>query len=256
MRRNIPAMILAVGVLGLAAMANAEEKVRVKPTANAEEKVRVKPTAKPKEKVRVKPMPNVEDLVRVKPIDYYLSGFGGYSFPMNTDLSFQGSTLIPDLKLDNSLAFGGKIGMWFTAPRKTLGFDIGVEADAMNFNPDTPGTLELNATYFGLHVLARVPIGVTRDLPNGRWFPYIGAGGGGQRVTFQAPGTTKGRTTAPAFQGFGGVKLFVTKHIAVFGEGKFTYASHTFEFQNGPNTAEFGLTVHALHGVGGLSVHF
>lgn len=197
-----------------------------------------------------------DDGVRVRPIDVYISGFGGYSFPFKTDLLFQGTTLISDLELDKSPSFGGKVGMWFTAPRKALGIDIGVEGDVMNFNPDTPGTLELNATYFGVHVLARMPIGVTEELPNGRWFPYVGVGGGGQRLAFEAPGTTEGRHTAPAFQGLWGAKVFLTKHIAVFGEGKFTYASHTLTFQSGFSTAEFDLTVHALHGVGGLSVHF
>lgn len=198
-----------------------------------------------------------EDDVRVRPFDFYISGFGGYSFPFKTDLSFSGTTIATDLELDKSPSFGGKFGMWFTAPRKALGIDIGTEIDVTNFNPNTPGTVDLNATYFGIQVLARMPMGVTQELPNGRWFPYIGVGGGGQRLAFEVPGvTTEGRHTAPAFQGLWGAKMFVTKHIALFGEGKFTYASHTLEFQSGPFVAPFDLTVHALHGVGGLSVHF
>jgi len=220
MRRNVVAMLIAVGIVGAASIAGAE------------------------------------DGVRVRAIDAYVSGFGGYSFPFNTDLKFQGFTVVSDLELDKSPSFGGKVGMWFTATRKRLGVDIGVEADVTNFNPDTPGTLELNATYFGIHVLARVPMGVTQALPNGRWFPYVGFGGGGQRVTFDAPGTTEGRHTAPAFQGLWGAKVFLTKHIAVFGEGKFTYAAHTLTFQDAFSRADFDLTVYALHGVGGLSVHF
>jgi hypothetical protein len=53
-----------------------------------------------------------------------------------------------------------------------------------------------------------------------------------------------------------GGKVFLNKHIAVFGEGKYTHASHTMTFQSGPFTAAFDLSVNALHGVGGLSVHF
>jgi hypothetical protein len=197
-----------------------------------------------------------EEGVRVRPVDVYVSGFGGYSFPLKSELSFSGTTIISDYQLEKSPSFGGKIGMWFTAPRKSLGIDIGTEIDVTNFNPDTPGTLEINATYFGIHVLARMPVGVTHELPNGRWFPYLGVGGGGQRIAFEAPGTTEGRHTAPAFQGLWGAKVFVTKHIAVFGEGKYTYASHTMEFQNGALLLPFDLTIHALHGVGGLSIHF
>ncbi|OQW33494.1 MAG: hypothetical protein A4E19_03630 [Nitrospira sp. SG-bin1] len=137
-----------------------------------------------------------------------------------------------------------------------------------NFNPDAssgqvlsssigPGillsTLELNATYFGINVLARFPMGITSDLPNGRWFPYIGLGGGGQRLTFQTAGTNECRNTAPAFQGLGGIKVFLTKHIAVFAEGKFIHASHTFGIQGG-GTVE--LDLNSVHGVGGLSFHF
>ena len=74
-----------------------------------------------------------EEEVRVRPIDVYISGFGGYSHPFKTDISFGGPTLY-DVKLDNSPSFGGKIGMWITAPRKTLGIDVGVEIDVTNYN--------------------------------------------------------------------------------------------------------------------------
>jgi hypothetical protein len=194
--------------------------------------------------------------VRVRPIDFYVSGFGGYSSPLESDLTFRGTTISSHYQLEQSPSFGGKVGMWFTAPRRTLGIDVGAEVDVTNFHPDTPGSLELSATYFGVHMLARVPMGVTQELPNGRWFPYIGVGGGGQRLTFEAPGTTEGRHTAPAFQGLWGAKVFLSKHIAVFGEGKYTRASHTMEFQYGSVILPFDLTVHALHGVGGLSLHF
>jgi hypothetical protein len=182
-----------------------------------------------------------QEEVRVRPVDVYISGFGGYSFPFKTDISLAGVTL-SDVKLDNSPTLGGKIGMWVTAPRKTLGIDVGVEIDVTNFNPDASrgqvlsssvgpvgliATLDLHATYFGINVLTRFPMGITPDLPNGRWFPYIGVGGGGQRLAFQAPGTNEGRQTAPAFQGLGGVKVFMTKHIAMFAEGKFIHASHS-----------------------------
>jgi hypothetical protein len=220
MKKIVAAKLLVLSILGLAAVTNAEEGVSV------------------------------------RPIDIYVSGFGGYSFPFKTDVSFQGTTLLSDLELDKSPSFGGKVGIWFTAPRKTLGIDIGTEIDVTHFNPDTPGTLELNATYFGVHVLARVPVGVTSELPNGRWFPYVGVGGGAQRLDFQAPGTTEGRDTAPAFQGLWGAKVFLNKHIAIFGEGKYTHASHTLRFQSGALTADFDQSVNALHGVGGLSVHF
>ena len=208
-----------------------------------------------------------EEAIRVRPVDIYISGFGGYSHPFKTDISLGGLEL-RDVKLDSAPSFGGKIGMWITAPRKTLGIDVGVEVDVTNFNPDASSgqvlsssvgtvmlvqTLDLNATYFGLSVLARLPMDVTPELPNGRWFPYIGLGGGGQRLTFQMPGTNEGRNTAPAFQGSGGAKVFITKNIAAFAEGKFIHASHSIGIVGGGNV---DLTLNSVHGVGGLSVPF
>jgi hypothetical protein len=212
-----------------------------------------------------------EEEVRISPVDIYISGFGGYAHPFKTDISFGGPTVY-DVKLDNSPSFGGKIGIWFTAPRKTLGVDVGVEIDGtVFFNPDASSgqilpsslgpvilgsTLDLNAKYIGLNVLARLPIGVTTDLPNGRWFPYIGLGGGAQHLLLQAPGTSEGRDTAPAFQGLGGVKVFMTKHIAVFVEGKFIHAAHSISIVSTLGGSDIDLTLNALHGVGGLSLHF
>ena len=193
-----------------------------------------------------------QEEVRVRPVDVYISGFGGYSFPFKTDIS-QGGFTVSDVDLDNSPSIGGKLGMWFTAPRKSLGIDVGAEIDVTNFTPDTPGTVELNATYFGVNFMARLPMGVEPDLPNGRWFPYIGVGGGGQRLSFQEPGINKYWSTAPAFQGIGGVKVFFTKHFAAFAEGKFLHASQSQGVQGGPS---IDLTLSSVHGVGGLSFHF
>ena len=200
---------------------------------------------------------HAEDRVQVRPIDFYLSGFGGYAFPFKADLLSRFTSVNNNLEMESSPSFGGKIGMWFTAPRKALGIDIGAEIDVTHFNPDTPGPLQLNATYVGFHLLARVPMGVTPELPNGRWFPYVGVGGGVQRLTFEAPrSTSEDSDNAGAFQGLWGVKVFLSKHIAVFGEGKYTHATHRMNFQSGFATGPLDLKVHAVHGVGGLSLHF
>ena len=208
-----------------------------------------------------------QEEARVRPVDVYISGFGGYSFPFKTDLTLSGLTL-NDVKLANSPSIGGKLGVWITAPRKIWGIDVGAEIDVTDFNPDASsgqvlssnfgpvgliGTLDFHATYFGVNVLVRYPMGVTPELPNGRWFPYIGVGGGGLRLAFRAPGSNEDWSTAPAFQGLGGVKVFLSKHIAAFAEGKFIRASNSIETQGGGSV---DLTVNSVHGVGGLSFHF
>ena len=192
-----------------------------------------------------------QEEVQVRSADMYISGFGGYSFPFSTDLVF-GVLSVPNVNVKDSLSVGCKVGMWLTAPRKTWGIDVGAEIDVTHFNPDISNTsLELDATYFGLNVLARLPMGVTPDLPNGRWFPYIGVGGGGQRLAVKV---TEGRNTAPAFQGLGGIKVFLNKHVAAFAEGKFIYASHNQELEGTIVSLELDLS--SVHGVGGLSFHF
>lgn len=190
-----------------------------------------------------------QEEVHVQPVDGYVSGFGGYSFPFKTDVSSGGfGFTAQDVELENSPSFGGKIGLWVTAPRKTLGIDIGAEVDVTHFNPGPT----LNATYFGVNLMARLPMGVGPELPNGRWFPYVGLGGGAQRLSVEVFGYKEGNTV-PAFQGLGGVKVFVLKHVALFAEGKFTHASHRQVF-HGFSPVDF--TVNAVHGVGGLSLHF
>ena len=184
-----------------------------------------------------------QEEVRVKPVDVYISGFGGYSFPFKTDVS-SGGFPIGYTDFENSPSFGGKVGLWATAPRKTLGIDIGAEVDVTHFDPDQ----SLSATYFGVNLMARLPMGGEPDLPNGRWFPYIGVGGGAQWLNATEFGFKS--NTAPAFQGLGGVKVFVFKHVAVFVEGKFTHASHSLMF------ASANFAVNVVHGVGGLSLHF
>lgn len=184
-----------------------------------------------------------QEEVRVKPVDVYISGFGGYSFSFNTDISSGGTVLLQNAEYEKSPSFGGKVGLWFTAPRKTLGIDIGAEIDVTRFDPDPT----LNATYFGVNLMARLPMGVEPELPNARWFPYIGIGGGAQRLNFELSGL-KRDDISPAFQGLWRAKVFIVNHIAGFVEGKFTHVSHTLE--------SLDITLNALHGVGGLSLHF
>lgn len=217
-----------------------------------------------------------DEEVQIRPVDAYLSLYGGIASPFKTDVtestSFSSSVTAKDSKLDNSASIGGKAGLWFTAPRKSLGLDLGLELDVTNFGPDqkagqvlatTSGfnivtsSVNLNATLIGINFLARLPVGVTADFPNGRWYPYLGIGGGVERLTFRtANSTNEGRDSSPAFQGLGGIKVFLFKHVAVFAEAKYTHASHTLDFQGVGVTATDKLTVDTVHGVGGLSFHF
>lgn len=191
--------------------------------------------------------------IYVKPLDMYISGLGGYSFPFKTDVTAGGSFgsfTFQNVDLENSPSYGGKIGVWFTESRKTWGIDIGTEGEIVYFDPDP----SLRVGYFGINVLARVPMEVSTDLPNGRWFPYIGLGGGVQHLRSNGFGSPD--DTASAFQGLGGVKVFLLKHLAVFVEAKFTHAAHRLESNDpGFGNVSRDFPLNSLHGVGGLSLH-
>jgi Outer membrane protein beta-barrel domain len=212
-----------------------------------------------------------EEVVQLRPTDAYFSLFGGIALPFKTDVTESGVTA-KDSKLSSSASIGGKAGIWFTAPRKSLGLDLGYELDITNYNPDqkagqilttTTGgfvrtnAFDLNATFIGINFLARLPMGITPELPNGRWFPYLGIGGGVERVGFRIPSsTTTGADSSLALQALGGFKVFLLKHVAVFGEVKFTHSSHSLEFQGTGFTFTDELTLNTVHGVGGVSFHF
>lgn len=222
-----------------------------------------------------------QDDVRLNPIDRYISVFGGVALPSKTDVTEVGpgtNVTIFDVKLDNSPSIGGKIGMYTTQFRAGTGIDFGFELDITNFTPDQKGNqirnasgtllgvpvtavvtshININSTLIAVNLLARKPFGVTQDFPNGRWSPYVGIGGGIQTTTFEPPGTIeKGRQTDPAFQGLAGVKAFLTQHVALFGEYKFTHASHTFETQSGGAIITDKFTFNVNHFVGGIAIHF
>ena len=91
-----------------------------------------------------------DEEIHVRPIDAYLSLYGGVASPFKTDVtesaSFSSSVTAKDSKLDNSASIGGKAGLWFTAPRKSLGLDFGVELDVTNFGPDRKAGQVLTTT--------------------------------------------------------------------------------------------------------------
>jgi opacity protein-like surface antigen len=220
-----------------------------------------------------------EEPAAIRTIDFYVSLYGGVNSPFKTDFIQTGPGVninARDLKLEESASIGGKVGFWMTGARAKTSLDFGAELDVMNFNPDfkagqrlngtangVPTTItlladgDINATLYAVNLLVRLPIGVTPDTPHGRWFPYLGIGGGFQTTSFCRACSKEAVDTAPAFQGLAGVKVFLFKQLALFGEYKFTHAVHTFEteiFGGGRIKDELDFNVN--HFVGGLSLHF
>jgi opacity protein-like surface antigen len=203
--------------------------------------------------------------------DFAVAGFGGGAFPFETDFP-----------LSNSVSFGGKIQAWTTAARATIGLDFGAEVDVTQYYPDSASTAapasscisirgvgcrtgngsgatatDVSATIAALNLLLRWPLGVSDTFPQGRWYPYLGIGGGAEiaRATVQGSGATD-TDTAPVLQVLGGATVFLTKHLSVFAEYKFTHAAHTFSFATSPVPTRQDNTYNVNYVVGGLAVHF
>jgi opacity protein-like surface antigen len=213
-----------------------------------------------------------------QPWDFAVSGFAGGAIPFTLDVSVTEPTTATDLRgtgveLSTSVSFGGKLSAWWTGFRRYIGLDVGSELDVTQFYPDLKqqdvsihGTLEgrpfvgtltlekidLSATIVAANLMVRRPIGVTAGLPHGRWHLYAGIGGGVEIAHAKLRGGTTDTDTAGVFQTLAGLKVFLTRPVALFAEYKYTYADHDFTF----NGNQGGVTLSINHVVGGVAVHF
>ncbi|WP_447977165.1 outer membrane protein [Candidatus Nitrospira bockiana] len=213
-------------------------------------------------------------------MDFSIAGFGGWSIPLQQDLTVTDSDptigdnyTAKNLSLKHSPSLGLKATAWTSAVRDRLGIDLGLELDYMHFRPtlkeqdadatgsdvDSPvvgvttSRTRLRAHLIALNVMVRWPLGVSPAFPHGRWYPYVGAGGGVQITrAIAAESGMSDTSTAALWQALAGVKFFVTRHVALFGEYKHTYADHAFTF----GTSRQELTVQANHLLAGLAFHF
>ena len=208
--------------------------------------------------------------------DISLSGFAGFAIPLPTMVNQTNATqstnfTAQDVKLDSSGSYGMKLTAWTTALRPKNGFDLGIEIDHTRFSADTRaqtvsaagisqgnavGSAFVNKNEVGLRTIAvnalfRIPYGITEALPHGRWYPYLGVGGGVQHATMRLTDGSEDSNSALMVQGLAGIKIFVVRHVAIFGEYKFTYADHSFVFDSTRNE-----TIQAHHMTFGVALHF
>ena len=209
--------------------------------------------------------------------DLSISAFEGGALPFDTELKYRDGTVPADAKakgveLKNSVSFGGKVDLWNTAFRPTFGFDFGGGIDVTHYTPavkggtgritGTPGGVgftgtgevagvDLDATIVAADLLARYPVWASPAFPNGRWYPYLGIGGGVD-IARAAVGGASDTDTAPVMEALAGLNVFLTRHLALFGEYKFTRAQHVFY----EDTTRLHAAVDTNHIVGGLALHF
>ncbi len=153
----------------------------------------------------------------------------------------------PDFDLQNSFAFGGKVGAYPQNGR------FGLELDVLHSTPhvknldDVPG-IHLRVTNIGLHLLMRYP-GKTYQ-------PYAGIGPAilVSRLA-SSPTTQSDGNVTVGFNILAGVRTFVTPYVAVFTEYKYTRGSPRYSEAFGPD-AGFEADYQVQQLVVGVSYHY
>lgn len=92
---------------------------------------------------------------------------------------------------------------------------------------------DLSVNTLAANLLFRYPVWSTPDLPQGRIAPYVGFGVGAQRAVLSLQAVPYREINyAPAGQVLVGMKFFVMKNLAVFGEYKRIWSSHDFTYSD------------------------
>ena len=219
--------------------------------------------------------------------EFSVSAFGGKAYHSNESMKYsdgQGGIVIAGtahgVNLNDAPTFGGKFTAWHLPRQYKWQPQIGLELDWTRFTADLhPQTVGAEGTVsvpgfelgsvtflvpfdFSVNVLAanlrfRYPIGATPEMPQGRWYPYVGGGLGAQRASMTVSGFQE-TSYSPAVQGLVGVKFFLIKNLAIFGEVKRTTGWNKFDFEGSGAPPGFftKFTIASNHLVAGVALHF
>jgi len=200
----------------------------------------------------------------------YVAGQIGVTFPQSlsngkvTQDGFAGLDL-SDQPLKSSALLGAKLGHYFTKAR-WLGIETGLSYT-------TPHVKEGSITFSGPGGSAPSPIlsglshrVITWDVdmifryPGYRLQPYIGFGPSLYFANLKGPAAPPGQSaTSIGFNVEGGLRYYITRNWALFGEGKYNWARMDYSSNHSdPNADPFGFraTYSALGLSLGISYHF
>jgi opacity protein-like surface antigen len=183
--------------------------------------------------------------------EWYVAGQVGHSFAdslrnVTTTGPFSGIEL-QDFDMKNSLAYGGKVGLYPFHGSLGLELDVNHSTPHVKNLDDSPG-IHLGVTNVGANILLRYP-GVTFQ-------PYIGAGPGILIARLNRSVDTEADTQVSiGFNFLTGIRAFVTPHVALFTEYKFTDAKFNFDGAFG-SFGGFDSTYRAHQLYIGVSYHF
>jgi opacity protein-like surface antigen len=213
--------------------------------------------------------------------EFQLDVYGGGALTQDVDFSFSGSGgsgSTRGMTVNNTFAFGGRIGYWFGS----LPW-LGLAVDAFKFSPEIPKQtvhgslagagavsgqaqkLNLSVEAVSFELKARIPLLKGGAYPGGRLQPYVLAGPAiffakltdtnNFGVTDQSNSDTEVGVKAGA-----GVAYQIIPQIAVFSEYRFTHFSPTWSFTNAstsPSTSfNLSTTLNTHQIVVGLSFRF
>ncbi len=208
-------------------------------------------------------------------VDPFIAIYGGMAFPTKTNAQVDGTSsnthfTVTDQTFSNSKTLGGKIGLWSPSLRERTGLDYGFALDFTSFQPDiksgrfratgisngTPvsaitwlNKVDVDSLLFTVNLLFRIPLYISEEFPNGRFYPYGGGGIGVQSTSIYSQDRNKSDFGT---QALAGLNFFLTKRVAMFTEYKYTYAKQTLEFAT--SNEQYIFAVH--HAVFGLAIHF
>lgn len=163
---------------------------------------------------------------------------------------------LQDFDLQNSIAFGGKVGYfpghsWYGIEGEVLHTTPHIKSfndDPRTTNIDPEAGIHFRLTTVGINFIARYP-GRTVQ-------PYIGAGVGVGIAHIGKTSTVQSDTdVSPVWNILVGLRTFVTPTIALFGEYKYTGATFHFTDAFG-DLGGFSGNYRAQYILGGLSYHF
>jgi hypothetical protein len=220
--------------------------------------------------------------------EFSVGAFGGEAYHSNEDLKINSGDngdpwhgTVHGVTLNNSGTFGGKLTAWYLPRKYNWQPQVGFELDFTRFTADmdpqlrgadgtvsTPGfklgavqfsdVRDLSVNTLAANLMFRYPIWSTPDLPQGRIAPYVGIGVGAQRAVLSLQAVPYREVDyAPAGQLLVGMKFFVMKNLAIFGEYKRIWSSHDFTYSGitPPGYEEtWSIVTNVL--AGGVSIHF
>jgi len=171
----------------------------------------------------------------------YIAGQLGVSIPQSlssvevTSQGVPGGTTFSDLDLRNSFLFGAKVGAF----SRTIRW-FGVEAEVFHTTPHIVQKLIVVKTPFGaaqtvfqglnFRMITLAPLNLVFRYPGKRLQPYVAIGPGVFWARLNDAQTGDSQSSVKlGFNSQLGLRYFVNRHVALFGEYKFNYVRLDFK---------------------------